>query len=158
MERLVERERRAHVTSVEFSVEVEAPPERVWAVAGDPGNLPQWDRHIVRVRIPEGGMAAGIDYEVDMGFMAVQTTVRAHVAEWDPPWRSRIHLDGLLEADITTSVGALSHGRSVLRHEIEYRFKGPLGGFGASSLNMLGGAQFALKHGVMAQKRQIEDA
>jgi uncharacterized protein YndB with AHSA1/START domain len=156
--RVVERERRRPVTSVEFSVEVNASPERVWEVAGDPGNLPQWDRHIVRVRMPEGGMAAGVDYEVDMGFMAVATTVRAHVLEWEPPWRSTIRLAGLLEAEITTSVGSLPHGRSVLRHEVEYRFIGPLGGFGATGLNMLGGAHFALKRGVLAQKRQIEQA
>jgi len=46
----------------------------------------------------------------------------------------------------------------MLRHEIDYRFRGPLGGFGAMSLNALGGAHMALKHGVLAQKRQIEAA
>ena len=154
---MVERERERHVTVVEFSVEVDAPAEDVWKVASDPTNLPQWDKHVVRVRPPEGGMHEGARYEVDMGFLAVQTTVRATVVEWDPPWRSRIRLDGLLEALITTSVAAL-HDRSVLRHEIEYRFRGPLGGFGAMSLNALGGAHIALKRGVLAQKRQIEDA
>ena len=34
------------MTTVEFSVEVEAPPERVWTVASDPRNLPHWDRHV----------------------------------------------------------------------------------------------------------------
>ncbi len=145
------------MTVVEFSVEVDAPAEAVWAVASDVSNLPQWDRHVVRVRPPEGGMHEGARYEVDMGFMAVQTTVRATVVEWDPPWRSRIRLEGLLEAMITTSVAAL-HDRSLLRHEIDYRFRGPLGRFGASSLNALGGAPMALKRGVLAQKRQIEAA
>lgn len=144
------------MTVVEFSVEVDAPPERVWEVASDPGNLPQWDRHIVRVRVPEGGLAQGVDYEVDMGFMAVQTTVRGRVIEWEPPWHSMIQLRGLLEALVTTSVASLPHDRSVLRHEVDYRFRGPLGGFGAASLNMLGGAHMALRHGVLAQKAQIE--
>ena len=144
------------MTVVEFSVEVEAPPERVWQVASDPCNLPQWDRHVVRVRVPEGGLAQGVEYEVDMGFMAVQTTVRAEVLEWEPPWRCTILLRGLLEARVTTSVASLPYDRSVLRHEVDYRFRGPLGGFGAASLNMLGGAQLALRHGVLAQKSQIE--
>ena len=146
------------MTTVEFSVEVEAPPEQVWEVASDPSNLPQWDRHIIRVRIPEGGLGPGVDYEVDMGFMAVQTTVHAHVVEWERPWRSMIRLSGLVDALVTTSIAKLPYDRSVLRHEVEFRFRGPLGGFGAASLNILGGAQMALRHGVMAQKHQVEDA
>jgi uncharacterized membrane protein len=145
------------MTVVEFSVEVEAPAEAVWEVASDVNNLPQWDKHVVRVRPPEVGMHEGARYEVDMGFMAVQTTVRATVLEWDPPWRSKIRLEGLLEAVVTTSVAPL-HDHSLLRHEIDYRFRGPLGGFGAMSLNALGGAHIALKRGVLAQKRQIEAA
>ena len=145
------------MTVVEFSVEVDAQAEAVWKVASDPTNLPHWDKHVVRVRPPQGGMHDGARYEVDMGFLAVQTTVRATVVEWDPPWRSRIRLEGLLEALITTSVASL-HDRSVLRHEIDYRFRGPLGGFGAMSLNALGGAHLALKRGVLSQRRQIEDA
>jgi uncharacterized protein YndB with AHSA1/START domain len=146
------------MTTVEFSVEVEASAQRVWAVASDASNLPQWDRHVVRVRLPEGGLGRGVEYEVDMGFSAIQTTVRGTVEEWEPPWRSKIRLEGLVEATITTSIAALPFDRSVLRHEVDYRFKGPLGGFGATSLNMLGGAQLALRHGVLAQKRQIEAA
>jgi Polyketide cyclase / dehydrase and lipid transport len=146
------------MTTVEFSVEVDASPERAWEVASDPGNLPQWDRHIVRVRVPEGGLAKGVHYEVDMGFMAVQTTVRAFVLQWEPPWRSEIRLEGLLEADVITSIATLPYDRCLLRHEVDYRFKGPLGKLGATSLNMLGGAHLALRHGVLAQKRQIEAA
>ena len=145
------------MTTVQFSVEVDASPERVWEVASDPGNLPQWDRHIIRVRLPEGGVGPGVRYEVDMGFMAIHTTVQAEVLEWEKPWRTKIALHGLLEAVVTTSIASLPHDRSMLRHEVEYRFKGPLGGFGATSLNMLGGAHLALKRGVLAQKRQIEE-
>lgn len=144
------------MTTVEFSVEVDAPPERVWELASDPTNLPQWDRHIIRVRMPGGDIARGVRYEVDMGFMAVQTTVRGEVLEWEPPWRSKIRLKGLLDAAVTTTVGQLPHDRSMLRHEVEYRFRGPLGRFGAAGLNALGGARIALRHGVLAQKRQIE--
>ncbi len=146
------------MTTVEFSVEVDAAPQRVWEVASDAGNLPQWDRHVMRVRLPEGGLALGVDYEVDMGFLAVQTTMRAKVLEWEPPWRCMIKLEGLVEARITTSIASLPYERSVLRHEVDFRFRGPLGGFGAASLRMLGGAQMALRHGVLAQKHQIEAA
>ena len=59
VEGLDERERGGSVTTVEFSVEVEAPAETVWEIASDPRNLPQWDKHIVRVDLPEGGHARG---------------------------------------------------------------------------------------------------
>ena len=91
-----------------------------------------------------------------MGFMGVDSTIRTEVLEWEPPWRSRVRLSGILVATVTTSVGSLPFERSMLRHEVEYRFRGPLGGFAAASLNAVGGAQMALRHGVLAQKRQIE--
>lgn len=144
------------MTTAEFSVEVDAAPEQVWEVASDPRNLPHWDRHIISVRMPRGGMGLGAEYTVVMGFMGVRATVRAEVVEWEPPWRSRVRLMGILDALVTTSVASLPYDRSVLRHEVDYRFRGPLGGFAARSLNAVGGAQLALRHGVMAQKREIE--
>lgn len=144
------------MTVVEFSVEVDAPPETVWEVASDPYNLPQWDRHIQSVSTPDGGMGQGAKYRVMMGFMGVNATIRAEVLEWERPWRSRVRLRGILEATVTTSIGSLPFDRSMLRHEVEYRFRGPLGGFAAASLNAVGGAQMAMRHGVLAQKRQIE--
>jgi hypothetical protein len=44
----------------------------------------------------------------------------------------------------------------MLRHEVDYRFRGPLGGFAAASLNAVGGAQMGLRHGVLRQKAEIE--
>lgn len=151
-----ERKRRDGMTTAEFSVEVEATPDATWQIASDPRNLPQWDKHIVRVDFPEGGMRPGAAYEVVMGFMGVQTTVYATVLEWEPPWRSSVKLKGLLEATVTTSVASLPFDRSILRHEVTFRFRGPFGRFGAAGLNAMGGAQFALRRGVLAQKREIE--
>jgi len=145
------------MTVVEFSVEVEAPPQAVWSITSDPANLPLWDRHVIEVSVPHGGLGPGARYDVVMGFMGVRTTVRAEVLEWEPPWRAVIRLAGLLEAIVTTSIGSLPFERSVLRHEIDYRFRGPLGSFGAAGVNALGGAGLALRHGVLAQKRQIEE-
>jgi uncharacterized protein YndB with AHSA1/START domain len=144
------------MTTVEFSVEVDAPPEQVWKVTSDPANLPNWDRHIESVRAPEGGMAVGVRYEVVMRFMALRTTVAAEVLEWDPPWHAVITLAGLLEATVSTSIASLPSDRSLLRHEVTYRFRGPLGGIGARSIQAVGGSQLALKHGVLAQKHDIE--
>lgn len=145
------------MTTVQFSVEVDAPPTRVWEVTSDPANLPQWGRHIESVRVSDGGLAAGVHYQVVMRFMALRSTVGAEVIEWEPPWRAVIKLTGLLEATVTTAIASLPFDRSVLRHEISYRFRGPLGGIVARSIQAVGGSQLALKRGVLAQKRQIED-
>jgi uncharacterized membrane protein len=144
------------MTTVEFSVEVDAPPEAVWDVTSQPTYLPNWDRHIESVRVPPGGPAMGVRYEVVMRFFALRTTVGAEVIEWEPPSRAVIRLSGLLDATVSTSIASLPGGRSVLRHEVSYRFRGPLGGIGARSIQAVGGAQLALKRGVLAQKRQIE--
>lgn len=145
------------MTTVEYSVEVEAAPEIVWGVASDPRNLPHWDRHIVRVDIPDGGLDAGVGYQVTMGFMGVHASVACRVLEWEPPWHASFHLGGLLDATVATSIASLPFDRSVLRHEVEYIFRGPLGRFAAASVNAVGGAEFALRRGTLAQKTQIEE-
>jgi ligand-binding SRPBCC domain-containing protein len=144
------------MTSVECSVEVDAPPDVVWQITSDPRNLPHWDRHIEGVDLPPGGLRAGARYEVTMRFVAVRTKVPCRIQEWEPPWRSRVRLDGVLDATVTTSIASLPFDRSVLRHEVVYVFRGPLGGFAAASVNAVGGAAFALRRGTLAQKRQIE--
>jgi len=146
------------MTTVEYSVEVDAPPEAVWSVASDPRGLPAWERHIESVSVPAGGLGPGVRFEVTMSFVGVRATVPCVVREWEPPWRSVVTLGGLLVATVTTSIASLPFDRSVLRHEVRYVFKGPLGSFGAASVRALGGAEFALRRGTEAQRRQIEAA
>lgn len=146
------------MTTVEYSVEVEASPERVWERVSDPRNLPHWDKHIVSVRLPPGGLAPGARFKVVMGFLLARATVEAEVLEWEPPWRSTLRLRGPLRATVTTSVAKLPYERSVLRHEVEYSFRGPLGRFAAASLNAVGGAQLALRRGTRKQRDQIESS
>jgi uncharacterized membrane protein len=146
------------VIVVEFGVDVDAPAERTWAVVGDPTNLPHWDRHIVRVTgVPPDGLGADLEYVTEMRFMGVHARVRAHVLEWDPPRRARIRLQGVLDATVTSTVEALGTDRSRLEHVVEYRFRGgPLGDLAARSLALVGGAQYALRRGTIAQKHEIE--
>ena len=144
------------MTSAEYSVEIDAPPEAVWEVTSDPRNLPHWDRHIVAVKVPEKGLREASRYSVVMGFMGVRASIPCTVLEWEPPWRATLRLGGVLNATVTTSVASLPFERSLLRHQIDYRFRGPLGSFAAASVNAVGGAQFALRRGTLAQKREIE--
>ena len=143
-------------TMAEASIEIDAPPETVWQVASDPRNLPHWDRHIEAAHVVRESLRVGSRYRVRMRFLAVTARVDVEVLEWEAPWRAVLRLTGVLDATVTTSVASLPFDRSLLRHQIDYRFRGPLGVFGAKSLNAVGGAQLALRRGLAAQKREIE--
>lgn len=143
---------------VTVSVEVDAPADRVWEAISDPRNLPHWDRHIARVDgVPASGLREGARYATEMRFMGVRSKIRVQVLEWEPPRRAKFRLRGVLEGTVTSTVEALGPGRSRLEHVIDYRFKGgPIGALAARSLRLVGGAQYALRHGTLAQKREIE--
>jgi hypothetical protein len=144
------------MTTVEYSVEVDAPPEVVWTVTSDPRGLPAWERHIESVSVAPGGLGPGVRFVVTMSFMTVRATVPCVVQEWEPPWRSVVELDGLIVGTVTTSIASLPFDRSVLRHEVRYIFKGPLGSFAAAGVRAVGGAEYALRRGTEAQRRHIE--
>jgi len=146
------------VTAVEFGVEIDAPPENAWAVISDPRNLSQWDRHIVTVHgVPPGGLGAGARYVTEMRFMAVRAKIECRVTEWEPPTRVVIRLEGLLDATVATTITPLRGNRCRLEHEVDYGFRGgALGNIAARSLRLIGGAQLALRHGTLKQKREIE--
>lgn len=144
------------MTTAEFSVEVEASPRRVWKVVSDPRNIPYWERHVVSVDLPDGDFGLGSTYGVVMSFMGVRVSARGEILAWEPPSHATIRLRGPLDATIETSVASLPRGRSVLRHEVTYTFRGPLGRVVAAGLKVVGGAQLGIRHGTLAQKRQIE--
>jgi uncharacterized membrane protein len=157
---VVERDGDGRVTRVAVEIEIDATPEQVWTVVSDPRNLPHWDKHIVDVlNLPSSGLATGTRYTTVMRFMAVRARVAAEVLGWDPPHASSIRLTGVVDATVTTTVEAIGDHRSRLRHEVDYRFPGgPLGKVAARSMALVGGAQFALRRGALAQKREIEAA
>jgi uncharacterized membrane protein len=147
-----------HRTMIGVSVEVDAPPERVWDVVADPRHLPRWERHILSIEnLPPDGLSKGSSYTVVMRFVAIRAKVRAEVLEWSPPGYACVRLSGLLDATIRTTVSPIGRSRSRLEHDVEYSFRGgALGDLAARSLQVLGGAQLALKIGTLGQKRSIE--
>ena len=146
------------MTVVSVSVEVDAPVERVWEVVSNPANLTHWDRHIERVSgVPAEGLSTGVRYTAEMRLLAVRGRVEAEVLEWEPPRRAVIRLSGLVQATVTSTVEPLSSGRSRLEHSVAYRFRGgALGDLAARSLRLVGGAQYALRRGALAQRDEIE--
>lgn len=146
------------MTVVSVEVEVDAPVEAVWEVVSEPRNLHHWERHVAKVRdLPRGPLHEGASYTAVMRFMRVSADVHVKILRWEPPRHAEFRLRGPLAAVVRTTVRPLPGGRSVLRHEVDYRFPlGPIGAFAARSLALVGGAHFALKRGALAQKREIE--
>ena len=147
------------MTRIRESVEVDAPPETVWELVSDPRNLPKWDRHITKVvGIPPGGIDVGTEYTTIVTFMAVNAHVDAEVLEFKPPEYAKIQLSGpLIRGVVTTRVTPVD-GRSRLEQAVDYELRGgPLGKFASKALGVTGGPGYALRRGVLAQKRQIED-
>jgi uncharacterized protein YndB with AHSA1/START domain len=142
---------------VNASVEIDAPPEKVWTVVSDPRNLPRWDRHIVRVEgVPKAGIKEGSQYATTVRFMGVRAGARSTVVELRPNRYAKVHVRGALDADVETWLDPLDGGRTRLRHRVNFRFKGgPLGELAARAVNALG-APSLLKRGVEEQKRQAE--
>jgi uncharacterized protein YndB with AHSA1/START domain len=137
-------------------VVIDAGPEEVWAVVGDPRNLTRWERHVAAVDAPEE-LVEGLEYSTEIRFAGVAGQVDVTVLEVDPPHFARLQLRGVLDATVTTRVTGLEDGRSVLEHEVDYAFgAGLIGSFAAKGLEALGGAHYVLLRGAQAQKRQIE--
>ncbi len=144
--------------TVSVSTIVNDTPERVWEVVADPHNLINWDRRIAGVYDADSDeIYEGMEYTVDLRLVLVHGHVRARVLEVEAPRSSLIELRGLLDGTVATIVGSLKDGRTRLEHEVDFRFRGPLGELAARSLKMVGGPGHVLRHGILAQKRQIED-
>jgi uncharacterized membrane protein len=144
------------MSTAEFSVEIDASPERVWEIVSDPANIPHWERHVESVQLPDEGLEKDSTYTVVMSFMGVRVRVRGEILRWEPPSHATVRLRGPLDATIETSIARLPRDRSLLRHEVRYRFRGPLGRIVAAGLNAVGGAQLGIRVGTLGQKRQIE--
>ena len=141
---------------VEASDVVNAPREKVWRVVADPRNLPAWDRRIIRVIGARSQIREGDDYDTEIGFMGVRTRIPVHVEVAEPPEYCRLVLGGILTATVETWLQSLPGGRTRLSHRVEYRFRGGLiGRLAAQTVGMVGAATL-LRHGIEAQKEQIE--
>ena len=146
------------MTVINVEVDVDARAERAWEVVSDPRNLANWDRHIAGVQdVPPTGLREGSVYVTVMRFMGMRIRVPSKVIEWDPPQRATFRLKGPIEATVTTTITSRGDERCALAHEVDYRFRGgPLGELASRSLAKVGGAQYALRRGALAQKRDIE--
>ncbi len=145
------------MTTIRTNTVIDATPEEVWRIVGDPRNLPQWNKHILAVHeVPPGGLAAGARYWTEMGGFGVKFRILAEVVELDPPRYSWIRLSGPVEASVRTWVHRSGEHQARLEHEVDYHVRGgPLGEIVGRGLRLLGATKM-LQRGIEAQKRQVE--
>ena len=128
------------MTEVVASVEIAAPPERVWAVVMNPDRLGEWVTIHHRVgKVSDRPLRVGSTLEQTLHLRGVNVKVRWTVAEarayelavWEGrgPARAKAHTTYKLSPD----------GRQGTRFDYQVEFRAPLGPIGAAASRALVG-------------------
>ena len=122
------------VRELRREIEIDAPPERVWAVVSDLAAYPEWNPFIRRVggELREG---ARLDVRIeppDARAMTFKPTVRAVEANRELCWLGRLVLPGLFDGEHSLRIEPLESGRS--RFIQSERFTGLLVGLFGGTL------------------------
>ena len=117
------------VRELRREIEIDAPPERVWAVVTDFAAYPEWNPFIRRI---SGEPREGARLEVRIeppGARATtfQPTVRAVEANREPRWLGRMVVPGVFDGEHSLRIEPLEGGRS--RFVQSERFGGVLVAF-----------------------------
>ncbi len=111
---------------VERAIEIEAPPERAFAVIADWSRHPEWQPTLESVEAPPGGVAAGGHLVEHRSGFGQHITFDVEVVEWNPPHqirvsassRSRIHLAADEEFTVEPSAAGASTVQMALEFEL----------------------------------------
>ena len=123
------------VRELRREIEIDAPPERVWAVVSDFAAYPEWNPFIRRIG---GELREGARLEVrieppDTRAMTFKPTVRAVEANRELRWLGRLLLPGVFDGEHSLRIEPLDSGRS--RFIQSERFTGLLVGLLGGTLS-----------------------
>ena len=139
------------------SIDIDAPPERVWEVAMDPARLKDWVTiHRDVDKVSDRPLRDGSTLEQKLCLRGVSFHVRWTVSEaqvpqlavWDGkgPTRSKAHTSYRLSPD----------GNGGTRFDYENEFKAPLGPLGAvASRALVGGVPKREAHATLANLKRV---
>jgi uncharacterized protein YndB with AHSA1/START domain len=109
------------------TIEVDRPPDEVFAYATDPTRFPEWQHDVVRVRMPEGqAPAVGSRFTTTRRIGGSERTMTQEITELDYPrsWAAR-GMDGPFRASATVTVEPLSGGtRSRVTFALDFQGRG----------------------------------
>ena len=136
-------------------VEIDAPPERVWAVVSDFAAYPEWNPFIHRI---SGELRTGARLEVQIeppGARATtfKPTVRVVETNHELRWLGRLLLPGVIDGEHSLRIEPLDGGRS--RFVQSERFTGLLVGFVRGTLAK---TEVGFEQMNAALKARVEDA
>jgi hypothetical protein len=97
------------VAEISLSVDVDAPPEQVWAAAVD------WDRQGEWMALTDvrGGQGLGATLTAFTGWRGAGFTDPMTITTWDPPWRCVVRHDGnVVRGSAAFEVRSLPGGRA----------------------------------------------
>src|SRR6266516_5944482 len=99
---------------VEASVDVDAPPERVWKVVADPQNLRRWDHRISVVEGATGELHEGDEYVTELRFMGARARARMKVLKLRRGEYSKVRMSGIVEGTVESWLEPLDGNRTRL--------------------------------------------
>ena len=130
---------------VDASIEIDAPPDRVWPIATDPYLASRWNSNVVSVsNVSPGPVRVGTRWTQVVRILGIDKTMQAEVVECSPPWRGVVRMDGPGDPIITTTIDRVGLG-SVLTQVMDLSI--PLGFSGV-----------AMRLGVPLIKEQLQEA
>jgi uncharacterized protein YndB with AHSA1/START domain len=89
------------------TIEIDCPPQRVFAYATDPERFPEWQRDVVGVRVRDGGR-----FETARRISGSERTLVQQIIRNDPPaaWAARA-VDGPIRPHATITIEPVDGGR-----------------------------------------------
>jgi uncharacterized protein YndB with AHSA1/START domain len=109
------------------TIEIDRPPEEVFAYATDPTRFAEWQHDVVRAQLVGGGTAAvGSRFTTTRRFGGVERTMTQEISQLDCPrsWAAR-GVDGPFRASATVTVEPLSGGaRSRVTFALDFHGRG----------------------------------
>jgi uncharacterized protein YndB with AHSA1/START domain len=115
------------MTSLESQIDIDVPPQDVFAYMTDPTHFPEWQRDVVAVRMNEGARGTpGDRFTTTRWIGGRQRTMTQEITEVDRPrrWSAR-GVDGPVRPHATTVIESLDGGRrSRVRAELDFEASG----------------------------------
>ncbi len=93
-------------------IDIERPPEEVFAYVTDPLRFPEWQHNVVKVRLNDGGpRGVGSRFMTTRRIMGAQRTMTQEIVEIDEPrrWAAR-SVEGPFSAQANVTVEPLDEG------------------------------------------------
>jgi uncharacterized protein YndB with AHSA1/START domain len=88
------------VASIHVSIDIPAPPDRVWACIEDIGSHPRWMRDALAIRfVSDQTKGVGTRFDCDTRVGPLRMTDRMEVTEWDPGRAMAIRHGGVVTGE-----------------------------------------------------------